>query len=218
MSRNLTPFYMGGSLDEPDMPSSTSQSAGSRNNWSSVDESGTSDRFGVDRQGHRDAPAPSVLVSAKTAVRATPDTAADTVPTSSSTRGHRRTCGAVCCRSSRLGSRNGHAELTLPLDLDPVRCRHHQLGRPLSGTGPVREVLNGLTPSSSLPGNWNTVTLVGDDTDELSSSMNPRSARRRQYSGRKVWTASDNGAVTAGRWNARGGSSPKATSSWFCSG
>ena len=186
MPRNLTPFYMGGSLDEPDMPSSTSQSAGSRNNWSSVDESGTSDRFGVDRQGHRDAPAPSVLVSAKTAVKATPDTAADTVPTSSSTRGHGRTCGAVCCRSSRLGYRNGHAELTLPLDLDPVRCRHHQLGRPLSGTGPVREVLNGLTPSSSLPGNWNTVTLVGDDTDELSSSMNPRSARRRQYSGRKV--------------------------------
>ena len=65
-------FYIVCLLDESVMPSSTSLAAGVGNNRYSVDESGTSDRFDGDPHGRRDAPAPSVPISAAAAARATP--------------------------------------------------------------------------------------------------------------------------------------------------
>jgi len=54
-SETSRPFYMGGSLDEPGSFTLTSQSARSAGNWSSAGKSGTPDRLGGDRQGHRGA-------------------------------------------------------------------------------------------------------------------------------------------------------------------
>jgi len=46
-------FYTVCSLGEPDMPTVTSQSARSADNWVSVGKSGQTDRFGGDHPGHR---------------------------------------------------------------------------------------------------------------------------------------------------------------------
>ena len=49
------PFYMGGSLDQPDSFTWASHRSRPTGNWSSVGKSGTPDRLGGDRQGHRGA-------------------------------------------------------------------------------------------------------------------------------------------------------------------
>jgi len=178
-TKTSRPFYIACLLDESDMPSSTSPSAGVGNNRSSVDESGTSDRCSGDPHRHRDAPAASVLVPAAAAVRATP-TLRQTLPR----RRHQlevegRACGAVCCGSSRLGSRHGHAGPTPPLDLDPVRCQHHQPGRPLPGTGrcsgstqrPSCRSRRGRATGTSSPRRGRTLEILGPSVGQTPAAL-----------------------------------------------